>query len=70
MFVQDYEICLLDEFLSNVSEELKNQILKIIFSKLKNRTIILISHDPKTHEYADEIYQFTPHNLVKYKIKI
>jgi ABC-type multidrug transport system fused ATPase/permease subunit len=70
MFVHNYEICLLDEFLSNVSEELKNQILKVIFSKLKNRTIILISHDPKTHQYADEIYQFTPHNLVKYKIKI
>lgn len=69
MFVQDYEIYLLDEFLSNVSEELKNQVLKVVFSKLKNRTIILISHDPKTYQYADEIYQFTSHKLnIKYKI--
>jgi ATP-binding cassette, subfamily B, multidrug efflux pump len=63
--VRDYEIYLFDEFLSNVSSELKRKILKVIFSELKNKTIIIISHDEETLSYADEIYKFTPKKLEK-----
>ena len=63
--VKDYEIYLFDEFLSNVSSELKRKILKVIFSELKNKTVIIISHDEETLSYVDEIYKFTPSKLEK-----
>jgi len=63
--VKDYENLLFDEFLSNISSDLKRKILKVIFSELKNQTIIFISHDEETLSYADEIYKFTPRKLEK-----
>ncbi|RIA82390.1 P-loop containing nucleoside triphosphate hydrolase protein, partial [Glomus cerebriforme] len=51
--VKDYEIYLLDEFLSNVSSDLKKKVLKIIFSELKSKTVIFITHDEETLSYAD-----------------
>ncbi|KLL01703.1 MAG: ABC transporter, MsbA-related [Mycoplasmataceae bacterium RC_NB112A] len=63
-FVKDHQIYLLDEFLSNVSSELKKKILRAVFSQLKRKTIILISHDDETLSYADETYRFTPAGLV------
>jgi ABC-type transport system involved in cytochrome bd biosynthesis fused ATPase/permease subunit len=64
-FVRGYEIYLFDEFLSNVSSELKKKILKIIFSELKNKTIIFTSHDGEALQYADEIYKFTSGGITK-----
>ena len=69
--MRDYQIYLLDEFLSNVNLELKKKILKAVSVQLKNKTVILISHDQETLAQADEIYQFTPTGLLKktsYKI--
>lgn len=64
-FVRDYKIYLFDEFLSNVSNELKKKILKIIFSELKDKTIIFTSHDGEALQYADEIYEFTSRGITK-----
>jgi ATP-binding cassette subfamily B protein len=61
--VKDYEIYLFDEFLSNISSDLKEKILKVIFKELKDKTIIIISHDEETLRYADEIYKFTSRKL-------
>lgn len=63
--VKDYEVYLFDEFLSNVSSELKKKILKIIFSELKNKTIIFVSHGGEVLQYADEIYEFTSRGIIK-----
>jgi len=63
ILVKDYEIYLFDEFLSNISSDLKKKILKIIFSELKDKTVIVISHDGETLQYVDEKYQFTPRKL-------
>jgi ATP-binding cassette subfamily B protein len=43
--IRDYEIYLFDEFLSNVNPDLKKNIQKVIFSELKNKTVIVISHE-------------------------
>ena len=40
-FIRDYEIYLFDEFLSNVSSELKEKIVEFIFHELKGKTIII-----------------------------
>jgi len=63
--VKDYEVYLFDEFLSNVSSELKKKILKTIFSELKNKTVIFISHDGEALQYADEIYKLTSRGIIK-----
>jgi len=63
--VRDYEIYLFDEFLSNVSSELKEKIVEFIFHELKDKTIIIISHDKEVIKYADEIYKFTSRGLIK-----
>jgi len=64
VFVRDYEIYLFDEFLSNVNNILKEKIMKFIFQELKDKTIIIVSHDDKTAKYVDEVYKFTPHAMV------
>jgi ABC-type multidrug transport system fused ATPase/permease subunit len=69
ILAREYQIYLLDEFLSNVSSELKKKVLRAVFSQLKNKTVILISHDAETLAQADEIYQFTPSGLLKANIK-
>jgi ABC-type transport system involved in cytochrome bd biosynthesis fused ATPase/permease subunit len=62
-FVRNYEIYLFDEFLSNINSELKIKLLDFAFHRLQDKTIIVISHDEKTLQYGDEIYQFTPQKL-------
>jgi len=65
--VKDYEIYLFDEFLSNINNELKEKIVKVIFQELREKTIIVISHDGETSQYVDETYKFTSHKLIKEK---
>lgn len=60
IFVKDYEIYLFDEFLSNISNDLKKKILKVIFHELSDKTVIIIAHEEETLQYVDEIYKFTP----------
>jgi ABC-type multidrug transport system fused ATPase/permease subunit len=64
-FVKDYEIYLFDEFLSNVTSNLKVKILRTIFLELRGKTVIFISHEQETWQYADETYEFTPSKLAK-----
>jgi len=63
--VKDYEIYLFDEFLSNINNDLKEKIVKFIFQELKDKTIIIISHDGETVKYTDEICKFTSRGLIK-----
>ncbi|CAJ0838457.1 12329_t:CDS:10 [Entrophospora sp. SA101] len=65
VFIKDYQIYLFDEFLSNVATDLKEKILPIVFQELDGKTVIVISHDPATLQYLNEIYQFTPNGLKK-----
>ncbi|RHZ35541.1 ATP-binding cassette domain-containing protein [endosymbiont GvMRE of Glomus versiforme] len=62
--VKDYEIYLFDEFLSNISSDLKRKILKTIFSELQDKTIIIISHDEEIINYVDKAHKFTCYGLV------
>jgi ABC-type multidrug transport system fused ATPase/permease subunit len=66
-FVRDYEIYLFDEFLSNISNDLKEKIVKFIFQELKDKTIIIISHDSETVKYTDEICKFASRGMDKEK---
>ena len=63
--VRDYEIYLFDEFLSNINNDLKEKLMKFIFHELRDKTIIVVSHDGKTSQYVDEIYKFTSRGLIK-----
>ncbi|KLL02580.1 MAG: ABC transporter ATP-binding protein [Mycoplasmataceae bacterium RC_NB112A] len=65
LFVRDYDIYILDEILSNVHPNLKEIILKNIFAKIKNKTIIVIDHHYEIFQYVDYVYQFTGEKLIK-----
>ncbi|CAG8455829.1 2004_t:CDS:1 [Ambispora gerdemannii] len=65
MFINDYDIYILDEILSNVYPDLKEIILQNIFDKLKGKTVLVIDHHYKIFEYVDYIYQFTGEKLIR-----
>ncbi|WNE40565.1 MAG: Vitamin B12 import ATP-binding protein BtuD [Mycoplasmataceae bacterium] len=64
MFINDYDIYILDEILSNVHPILKETILDNIFEKLKGKTVLVIDHHYKIFQYVDQIYQFTGERLI------
>ena len=65
MFINDYDIYILDEILSNVHPNLKEKILRNIFAKLKGKTVLVIDHHYEIFQYVDYIYQFTGEKLIK-----
>jgi ABC-type multidrug transport system fused ATPase/permease subunit len=64
IFINDYDIYILDEILSNVHPILKETILDNIFEQLKGKTVLVIDHHYKIFEYVDYIYQFTGERLI------
>jgi ABC-type multidrug transport system fused ATPase/permease subunit len=67
MFVNDYDIYILDEILSNVHPVLKKIILDNIFVKIKGSTVLVIDHHYTIFHYVDYVYQFTGERLVEMK---
>jgi len=65
IFINDHDIYILDEILSNVHPKLKGTILKNIFTKLKGKTVLVIDHHYEIFQYVDYIYQFTGEKLIK-----
>ncbi|CAG8505565.1 5712_t:CDS:1 [Paraglomus brasilianum] len=65
MFINDYDIYILDEILSNVHPDLKEIILGNIFTKLKGKTVLVIDHHYEIFKYVDYIYQFTGEKLIR-----
>ncbi|CAH1756757.1 3958_t:CDS:2 [Entrophospora sp. SA101] len=59
IFINDYNIYILDEILSNVHPDLKGIILGNIFAKLKGKTVLVIDHHYEIFQYVDYVYQFT-----------
>jgi ABC-type multidrug transport system fused ATPase/permease subunit len=64
MFINDYDIYILDEILSNVHPNLKDIILQNIFKQLKGKTVLVIDHHYKIFRYVDYTYQFTGEELI------
>ncbi|CAJ0749014.1 23664_t:CDS:2, partial [Entrophospora sp. SA101] len=62
IFIRDYDIYILDEILSNVHPDLKEIILQNIFTKIKNKTTLVIDHHYEIFKYVDYVYQFTGEN--------
>nr|WP_281267989.1 ABC transporter ATP-binding protein [endosymbiont GvMRE of Glomus versiforme] len=67
MFISDYDVYILDEILSNVHPDLKETILRNIFTRLKGKTVLVIDHHYEIFQYVDYIYQFTGENLISVK---
>jgi len=65
LFVRDYDIYILDEILSNVHPNLKKVILRNVFAKIKNKTILVIDHHYEIFQYVNYTYQFTGEKLLK-----
>jgi ABC-type nitrate/sulfonate/bicarbonate transport system ATPase subunit len=50
------DIFVLDEPFSALDEELKDRILNNIFDALRDKTVIIVSHDPEeAQKYADNL---------------
>nr|MCR5224246.1 ATP-binding cassette domain-containing protein [Bacilli bacterium] len=54
--VLDKQIMILDETLSEVNDAIEDRILKKLFSKYKDRTIIYVSHKNKKNYFKKTIY--------------
>ena len=67
VFIQDYDIYIFDEILSNVQKDLKAQILSNIFACLADKTVLVIDHHYDIFYHVDAVYQFTGENLIKIK---
>jgi ATP-binding cassette subfamily B protein len=65
VFIQDYDIYIFDEILSNVQKDLKAQILSNIFACLTNKTVLVIDHHYDIFHYVDTVYQFTGKSLIE-----
>ena len=65
VFIQDYDIYIFDEILSNVQKDLKAQILSNIFACLTNKTVLVIDHHYDIFQYVDAVYQFTGERLIE-----
>ncbi|CAI2171406.1 8193_t:CDS:1 [Funneliformis geosporum] len=65
MFINDYDIYILDEILSNVHPNLKGVILDNIFARLKGKTVLVIDHHYEIFQYVNYIYQFTGEKLIR-----
>jgi len=65
VFIQDYDIYIFDEILSNVQKDLKAQILTNIFACLTNKTVIVIDHHYDIFQHVDVVYQFTGERLIE-----
>jgi ABC-type multidrug transport system fused ATPase/permease subunit len=65
VFIQDYDIYIFDEILSNVQKDLKAQILINIFACLKNKTVLVIDHHYDIFQHVDSVYQFTGERLIE-----
>jgi ABC-type multidrug transport system fused ATPase/permease subunit len=64
----DPEILILDEATNALDEETEKNIIKEIFSKSKDRTIIFVSHNHKNLEDCDHIYKIENKTLSPMKI--
>ncbi|CAG8455433.1 12951_t:CDS:2 [Ambispora gerdemannii] len=64
IFINDYDIYILDEILSNVHPDLKGIILGNIFAKLKGKTVLVIDHHYEIFQYVDYVYQFTENQKI------
>ena len=65
VFIQDYDIYIFDEILSNVQKDLKAQILINIFACLKSKTVLVIDHHYDIFQYVNDVYKFTGERLIK-----
>lgn len=54
-FYRDAPIVILDEPTSALDEKIEKKILDNVFNKLKNKSVIFITHNPKNLHYTDNI---------------
>jgi ABC-type multidrug transport system fused ATPase/permease subunit len=65
IFIDEYDLYILDEILSNVHPLIRRRILDNIFKKVSGKTVLVIDHHYEIFKYVDEIYKFTGRNLLK-----
>jgi ABC-type multidrug transport system fused ATPase/permease subunit len=62
------ELIIFDESTSSLDLENEKKIFQILGEVKKNRCIIIISHNKKTLEYCDKIFQLKNTNIFEEKI--
>ena len=63
----DPEILFLDEITSSLDAKTEQEILSLIKSLKKEKTIIFITHNKSNLEICDEVYEVNNQNLIKKK---
>ncbi|MCB0318983.1 MAG: ATP-binding cassette domain-containing protein, partial [Bdellovibrionales bacterium] len=61
--LQDSEIYLLDEPFNGLDSQNKTQIMKFMSELLKDRTVVLVTHNPEELKFIDKLYKFEDSEL-------
>lgn len=56
----DTELVILDEPFKGLDPEKRREISEFVFKALKDKTVIMVTHDPKDLEFADVVLELTP----------
>ncbi len=64
-FYHNPEILILDEATSSLDPSTENQIIDEIYSRFKNKTIIMVSHKKENLKYCETIYEIDKKKLIK-----
>ena len=67
--LENFEILVIDEGLSQVSVDLERQILKKLFNKFNNKTIIYISHRLDNLDLFDQFVFIKKGKVVRNEIR-
>lgn len=58
LLIQDGEVYLLDEPVSNVDKETEEKLINLIAERLKDKTLIVVSHQPSIMRICNRRYKF------------
>lgn len=56
----DPELVILDEPFKGLDPEKRREISEFVFKALKDKTVIMVTHDPQDLEFADVVLELTP----------
>ena len=56
----DPELVILDEPFKGLDPEKRREISEFVFKTLKDKTVIMVTHDPQDLEFADVVLELTP----------
>ena len=69
LLLKDYKVLLIDEGLNQMDINLERRILKRMFDKFKNKTIVVVSHRMENMDLYDHVVEVSNGTIVRDVLK-